>query len=74
MATPEKALCDKLYTLKPVKNKKEMSYLLFDDLRIDRKILKTLDLESLYLLCDNYKSTNMRYLKKVIEDINEDYS
>ena len=74
MATPEKALCDKLYTLKSVKNKKEMSCLLFDDLRIDKKILKALDLESLYLICDNYKSTNMRYLKKVMEDINEDYS
>ena len=74
MATPEKALCDKLYTLKSVKNKKEMSCLLFDDLRIDKKILKALDLESLYIICDNYKSTNMRYLKKVMEDINEDYS
>lgn len=71
MATPEKALCDKLYTLKPVKNKKEMFHLLFSDLRIDFDVLKQLNFDVLYTLCDNYKSTNMKYLKKVLGDINE---
>lgn len=71
MATPEKALCDKLYTLKPVKNKKEMFHLLFSDLRIDFDVLKQLNFDILYTLCDNYKSTNMKYLKKVLGDINE---
>ena len=69
MATSEKALCDKLYTLKTVKNKKEMFNLLFNDLRIDIYVLKQLDFEVLYTLCDNYKSTNMKYLKKVLGDI-----
>lgn len=71
MATPEKALCDKLYTLKPVKNKKEMFHLLFSDLRVDFDVLKQLNFDVLYTLCDNYKSTNMKYLKKVLGDINE---
>ena len=35
IATPCKALCDKLYTMSHCKNKKELRYLLFDDLRID---------------------------------------
>lgn len=69
IATAEKALCDKLYTLRPVKNKKEMFDLLFNDLRIDIDVLKELDFEALYTLCDHYKSTNMKYLKKVLGEI-----
>ena len=65
MATPEKALCDKLYTLKVVRNKKVMYDLLFNDLRIDMDVLKQLDFNVLYTLCDNYGSTNMKYLKSV---------
>lgn len=70
IATAEKALCDKLYSLKTVKNKEEMFNLLFNDLRIDIVILKQLEFKVLYTLCDNYKSTNMKYLKKVLGDIN----
>lgn len=71
IATMEKAICDKLYTLKPVKNKKEMYDLLFNDLRINIDVLKKIDFEDLNILCDIYKSTNMKYLKKVIGDLNE---
>ena len=35
MATAEKALCDKLYTISPVKTIKDLERLLFEDLRID---------------------------------------
>jgi len=35
IATKEKALCDKLYTLSPLKNMTELQNLLFNDLRID---------------------------------------
>ena len=35
IAIPEKALCDKLYTLSPLKNMKELENVLFNDLRID---------------------------------------
>ena len=35
IATPEKALCDKLYTLQPIKNMEELKNVLFNDLRID---------------------------------------
>lgn len=48
-----------------------MFNLLLNDLRIDIDILKQLDYETLYVLCDNYRSTNMKYLKKVLGDINE---
>lgn len=74
IATAEKALCDKLYTLKPVKNKKEMYDLLFNDLRIDINLLKEMNIEDLNILCDIYKSTNMKFLKKVIGELNENNS
>ena len=74
MATPEKALCDKLYTLKVVRNKKDMYDLLFNDLRMDMDVLKKLDFNVLYTLCDNYGSTNMKYLKKVLGDLDENNS
>lgn len=70
MATPEKALCDKLYICLIVKNKKEMLLIIFDDLRIDFDTLKQLNFNELSELCDTYKSTNMKYLKKVLRDIN----
>ena len=69
-----KALCDKLYTLKVVRNKKDMYDLLFNDLRIDMDVLKQLDFNVLYTLCDNYGSTNMKYLKKVLGDLDENNS
>lgn len=74
IATAEKAICDKLYTLKPVKNKKEMYDLLFNDLRIDIHLLKEMNIEDLNILCDIYKSTNMKFLKKVIGELNENNS
>ena len=74
IATPEKALCDKLYTLKPVSNKKEMYDLLFNDLRIEINELLNLNLDDLFILCENYKSTNMNFLKKILGDLNENSS
>lgn len=74
IATPEKALCDKLYSLKPIRTKKAMKELLFNDLRIDIGFFKRLNFNDLNTLCDLYKTTNMRVLKKVIGDFNENNS
>lgn len=74
IATPEKALCDKLYALRPVKNKKEMYNLLFNDLRIELDEFKKLNYAELYILSDLYKSTNHKLLKKVIGDFDENNS
>lgn len=62
IATPEKALCDKLYTLSPVKNKKELEALLFDDLRIDKDEFNKLNKDDIIFLSNKYKSTNIRLL------------
>ncbi|MBQ0026411.1 MAG: hypothetical protein KBS79_03475 [Lachnospiraceae bacterium] len=66
IATPEKALCDKLYSVSPVKSLKELENLLFFDLRIDRFAFEQLNKRDLSELCDLYHSNNMRYLKKLI--------
>lgn len=66
IASAEKALCDKLYSMSPVKNKKELIKLLFDDLRIDEDEFNKLNKDLLLELCDLYKSTNLKLLKKIL--------
>ena len=66
IATPEKALCDKLYIESPVKNKKELTTLLFLDLRIDENEFHQLNKELLYTIANLYKSTNLKLLKKLL--------
>ena len=43
IAQPEKALCDKLYTISPVANQTAFETLLFSDLRIDQEAFWQLD-------------------------------
>ena len=66
IATPEKALCDKLYSLPPVKNQKELKALLFENLRIDETILYTLNFNDIISLSEQYKSNNVRALARLI--------
>ena len=66
IATPEKALCDKLYSLPPVKNQKELKALLFENLRIDETILYTLNFNDITSLSEQYKSNNVRALARLI--------
>lgn len=59
IATPEKALCDKLYTISPVGSIKAMRVLLFDDLRVDESDFWQLNLDDIRQLAPLYKSTNI---------------
>ena len=67
IATPEKALCDKLYTISPVGSVKAMRALLFDDLRVDESDFWQLNLNDITQLAPLYKSTNHKYLAKLID-------
>lgn len=69
MATPEKALCDKLYSISSVKNLRELEALLFDDLRIDEIEFKKLDMGNLSELSVLYRAINLKLLKKLIRKI-----
>lgn len=62
IATKEKALCDKLYELSPVKNQKELEYLLFEDMRIDENEFDKLNREDIYFIAPKYHCNNLKYL------------
>lgn len=66
IATPEKALCDKLYSLPPVNTIKGLRSLLFEDLRIDESEFWDLNIDELCELAPLYKSTTLNTLVKLI--------
>ena len=66
IATPEKALCDKLYTLPPAKNLTELQALLFNDLHVDEQEFAKLDKASIGELASLYHATNLNLLGKLI--------
>ena len=69
IATPEKALCDKLYTLNPLKNISELETLLLNDLRIDFNELMKLNVEEIKDISELYHCTNVKLLYKYIRGI-----
>ncbi len=68
IATPEKALCDKLYTLSPIKNMSELENVLYNDLRIDIDELTKFNINDLKEISNSYHSTNVdllyRYMRR----------
>lgn len=66
IAGPEKALCDKLYTVSPLRNRREMEELLFDDLRIDTNRFRSLDLKKLYETAALYRTINHRIFRSFL--------
>lgn len=74
IATPEKALCDKLYTLSPVQNQKQLEALLFDDLRIDLDEYAKLNRKTLTELCGHYHSANLNLFSHYIRRTAYEYN
>ena len=66
IATKEKALCDKLYTLKPLKNYDNLENMLLNDLRIDYEKFKELDAKVIEAMSELYHSTNVNLLAKYL--------
>lgn len=66
IASPEKALCDRLYIAPPQTSMIRLKALIFDDLRIEEDDFYNLDFNKLLFLCDLYPSTNIKLLKKII--------
>lgn len=66
VATTEKALCDKLYTLSPVKNINNLREMLFEDLRINEEIFNGLSKEDILRMAPLYHSKNLNLLVKLI--------
>ena len=68
IASAEKAVCDKIYTMHPVDNVIEMGELMFEDLRFDESMIEELDKNIIEQLVDGYHSKNVKLLSKVLED------
>ena len=66
IATPEKALCDKLYTIKPLNNYSNLENMLFNDLRINEKEFNSLDVYKIEKLSKLYHSSNVDLLARYI--------
>ncbi len=71
IATPEKALCDKLYTLSPLNNYTNLENMLFNDLRIDQNEFQKLDVDKVRRLSNLYHSTNVVLLAKYMRRSHE---
>lgn len=67
IAEREKALCDLLYTLPPVKNQKELEGLLFSNLRIYEEELEKFDIENVRQIEKNYHCRNVTLLYKYLK-------
>ncbi len=67
MATKEKSLCDTLSKMPSVNSVKNMSYLLYDDLRISKEILINLNLEDIRFFAGIYYQNNIKLLMKFLE-------
>lgn len=74
MAAPEKAVCDKLCTVKPIRSRKHLQQLLFDDLRTDQDAFSKLDFSMLRELCPLYKWTTLTTLLKLTDTWQSDGS
>ena len=70
IAQPEKALCDKLYTISPVTSLSAFEDLLFSDLRIDHDAFGRLGREKLMQTAAHYQTANhrllIRYLRRTM--------
>ena len=66
IATPEKAMCDKLYSLPVVSNLSELTAFLFDDLRIDEEELLNLNKDDLLRFAKLYRSKNLNLFAEFI--------
>ncbi|MDD3478519.1 MAG: hypothetical protein PHP32_06545 [Candidatus Izemoplasmatales bacterium] len=67
IATPEKAICDRIYIAPTQTSMKAIQRLLFEDLRIDQDSFRRLNLLAMKDLCELYPSSNLKLLKKWLE-------
>jgi hypothetical protein len=63
IASPEKAICDELYKISPLRNRGELERLLFEDLRIDKEEYFHLKMTDLLEIATRYHSQNHKLLQ-----------
>lgn len=68
IASPEKALCDKIYSISPLDNIDDIKKLIFEDLRIDESDFYSLNMKDIAELAPLYKSKNLNLLLKLVKE------
>ena len=66
IATPEKALCDKLYLSPLQQNTEELAQFLELDLRFDMALLRSFDRQTIKALAKAAGSRNLYYLLQMV--------
>lgn len=66
MAEPEKAICDLLYTRKPLKNTDDLKGFLFEGMRIEEDDFYDLDKGKMMFLAGLYDHRNLSLLKEML--------
>ena len=69
LATPEKALCDLIYTVSPLKNRAGLRRLLFEDLRVDEQAFVQSKLNDMAEMASLYHTENHRLLAGLIREV-----
>ncbi len=69
IADAEKAVCDKLYTIPPASNIRDIERIIFNDLRIDEEDFYKLDLDKLSKYAKLYNATNLDMLIKLLRRV-----
>ncbi len=69
VASPEKAICDVLYTCSPCANRSELRQLLFEDMRIDEAAFLNADLDKMSSFAGLYRTANHRLLVSMIRGL-----
>lgn len=67
MATPEKALCDELSILSPIRGIKDFEEYLFEGLRLDEEMFWQLDFDKILKIAPLYHRTNLDQLIRLIK-------
>ena len=62
----EKALCDKLYKVRPAINLSEFEELLFDDMRLEEDLLFNLNKETIKEYSELYRCRNVSLLDRYL--------
>lgn len=69
IASPEKAICDLIYTRPPCRNRKELRQLLFEDMRIDEYSFRHAKTDDFIELAGLYHTANHRLLVSMIKEM-----
>lgn len=62
IASAEKAICDQLYKISPLRNRRELEELLFEDLRIDEDVFLSLNTMDIIEIAGRFNTQNHKLL------------